>query len=45
MKKTTKKTPSNASKKKAIRDLEVKPAQGKTVRGGPIYVQQKSWVE
>jgi hypothetical protein len=34
MKKTTKKGPSKASKKKAVKDLAVKPAKGRTVRGG-----------
>ncbi len=33
MKKTTKKTP-KASHKKAVRNLDVKPAKGGTVRGG-----------
>jgi type VI protein secretion system component Hcp len=34
MKKTTKKSPSKASHKKAVKNLEVKPAKGGTVRGG-----------
>ena len=34
MKKTTKKSPSKAPRKKAVKDLEVKPAKGGTVRGG-----------
>ena len=34
MKKTTKKSPAKASQKKAIKDLDVKPAKGGTVRGG-----------
>jgi hypothetical protein len=34
MKKTTKKSPSKASHKKAVKNLEVKPAKGRTVRGG-----------
>ena len=34
MKKTTKKGPSKASKKKAVKDLAVEPAKGRTVRGG-----------
>lgn len=32
--KTTKKSPSKAAHKKAVKDLEVKPAKGGTVRGG-----------
>jgi len=34
MKKTTKKQPPKASKKKAVKDLDVKPSTGGTVRGG-----------
>ncbi len=34
MKKTTKKSPSKASHKKTVKDLDVKPAKGGTVRGG-----------
>ena len=34
MKKTTKKSPSKPAHKKAVKDLEVKPARGGTVRGG-----------
>jgi len=34
MKKTTKKNPAKVSGRKAIRNLEVKPAKGGTVRGG-----------
>jgi hypothetical protein len=34
MKRATKKTPSKASHKKAVKDLDVKPAKGRTVRGG-----------
>ncbi len=34
MKKTTKKSASKASHKKAIKDLGVKPAKSGTVRGG-----------
>jgi hypothetical protein len=34
MKKITKKTSLRASHKKAIKDLDVKPAKGRTVRGG-----------
>ena len=34
MKKTTKKSPSRASRKKTVKDLEVKPTKGGTVRGG-----------
>jgi hypothetical protein len=34
MKKTTKKAASKASHKKAIKDLDVKPAKGGAVRGG-----------
>jgi hypothetical protein len=45
MKKTTKKTPSKASHKKAIKDLEVKPAKGGTVRGGPIYINKEKWLQ
>ena len=40
MKKTTKKNPSKASQKKAVKDLDVKPAKGGTVRGGPIYANR-----
>jgi hypothetical protein len=34
MKKTAKKSPSKASQKKTIKDLDVKPAKGGSVRGG-----------
>jgi hypothetical protein len=34
MKKVTKKSPSKASHKKTVKDLDVKPAKGGTVRGG-----------
>ena len=34
MKKTTKKSPSKA--KKAVRNLDVKPAKGGTIRGGKV---------
>jgi hypothetical protein len=34
MKKTTKKSPSKASHKKAVKDLDVTPAKGGSVRGG-----------
>ncbi len=34
MKKTTKKSPSKASKKRAVRDLDVRPAKSGTVGGG-----------
>ncbi len=34
MKKTAKKNPSKASNKKAVKDLEVKPVMGGSVRGG-----------
>ena len=34
MKKTTKKQPPKAFKKKAVKDLEVKPVKGGMVRGG-----------
>jgi hypothetical protein len=34
MKKTTKKSPSKASHKKAIKDLEIKPGKGGSVSGG-----------
>jgi hypothetical protein len=37
MKKTPKKGPSRASKKKAVRDLAVKPAKGRTIRGGIAF--------
>jgi hypothetical protein len=39
MKKTAKKNPSKVSRKKAIKDLEIKPAKGGTdgtVRGGKM---------
>ncbi len=36
MKKTTKKGPSKASHKKAVKNLEVKPAKGGAVRGGTL---------
>ncbi len=36
MKKTTKRGPSKASRKKAVKDLQVKPAKGGAVRGGHI---------
>jgi hypothetical protein len=49
MKKTTKKNPSKA-KKKAVRNLEVKPAKGGRVRGGAeekhdkwIVIESVSW--
>jgi len=46
VKKTTKKNPSKTSQKKAARDLDVKPGKGGTVRGGPIYVQNKEkWIQ
>jgi hypothetical protein len=41
MKKTTKKSPSKASKKKAVKDLDVKPAKGGTVGGG--YDKSINW--
>jgi hypothetical protein len=34
MKKTTRKSPSKASKKSAVKDLDVKPSKGGTVGGG-----------
>jgi hypothetical protein len=36
MKKTTKKNPSKASQRKAVKDLDVKPAKGRTVGGGAL---------
>jgi hypothetical protein len=42
MKKTTKKGPSKATKKKAVKDLDVKPAKGGTVRGGLGVIQGES---
>ena len=41
VKKTTKKSPAKASKKKAVRNLEVKPAKGGTVRGG---LWKEKWI-
>jgi hypothetical protein len=41
MKKTTKKSLSKASHKKAVKNLEVKPAKGDTVRGGRQYLEFK----
>jgi hypothetical protein len=43
MKKTMKKSPSKASHKKAVKDLQVKSAKGDTVRGGkPVkYMEYK----
>lgn len=38
MNKTTKKNPSKASQKKAVKDLGVTPAKGGAVRGGIIVV-------
>lgn len=37
MKKTTKKSASKASHKKTVKDLDVKPAKGGTVRGGKLF--------
>ncbi len=37
MKKTTKKTVSKASHKKGVKDLDVKPVKGGSVRGGSLY--------
>jgi hypothetical protein len=34
MKKTTKKSAAKASRKRALKNLDVKPAKGGTVRGG-----------
>ncbi len=42
MKKSSKKRVSKVSQKKASKDLDVKPAKGETVRGGPIYM---SWIK
>jgi hypothetical protein len=39
MKKTTKKSPSKASHKRARKNLDVKPAKGGTVRGGFYAVE------
>jgi hypothetical protein len=41
MKKTTKKSASKASHKKAVKDLEVRPAKGGTVRGGGGRIPEK----
>ena len=41
MKKITKKTPSKA--KRAVKDLEVKPAKGGTVRGGVAPPDPDRW--
>lgn len=41
MKKTSKKNP-RASRKKAVKDLHVKPAKGATVRGGDVH---KGWID
>ncbi len=47
MKKTTKKGPSKASHKKAVRDLRVKPAKDGTVRGGwgASTPQNQKWLQ
>jgi hypothetical protein len=47
MKKTTKKRPSKASHKKAVKDLAVKPAKGGTVRGGVHTINKTSpvWIK
>jgi hypothetical protein len=46
MKKTTKKSPSKASHKKAIKNLVVKPAKGGTVRGGSLQSTRfEKWIE
>ncbi len=47
MKKTTKKGASKAAHKKAIRNLQVKPAKGGTVRGGiaKIQLSYEKWIE
>ncbi len=42
MKKTTKKSPSKVSHKKAAKDLAVNPAKGRTVRGGLGSVEGES---
>ena len=42
MKKNTKKGPAKASKKKAVKDLTVKPAKSGTVRGGLGGVEGES---
>jgi hypothetical protein len=42
MKTTTKKSASKASQKRAVKDLEVKPAKGGAVRGGWNDKERKS---
>jgi hypothetical protein len=42
MKKTTKKSPSKPAHKKAVKNLEVKPAKGGTVRGGVHKIDKAS---
>ena len=41
MNKTTKKNPSKAAPKKAVKDLDVKPGKGGTVRGGIEWTYRK----
>jgi hypothetical protein len=41
MKKTKKKSASRPSHKKAMKNLEIKPAKGGTVRGGLEYMKIK----
>ena len=43
MKKTTKKGIAKASHTKAVKDLEVKPAKGGTVRGGATPPDPDRW--
>ena len=38
MKKTTKKSAAKVSRKRALKNLDVKPAKGRTVRGGRAFV-------
>ena len=40
MKKTTKKSAAKVSRKRALKNLEVKPAKGGTVRGGDKAVRK-----
>ncbi len=42
MKKTTKKGPSKASHRKAVKDLQVRPARGGSVRGGTAVPSKPS---
>ena len=44
-KKTTKKAASKASRKKAVKNLDVKPGKGGTVRGGAFSLRFEKWIE